>query len=272
MAEKTMVPDFSKYADYVDMPENEFDAIGEYIPKEVCHYTKMSVALTKILPNRQILLGNLHETNDPLETQTRWHEWINSPRSPVEPVGLMRSAVSVRNIKVFSACCHINPSWSSVALKSVSFEYGTSHSRMWAHYSENHTGMCIIFDGKELDNHIRAEVGDNDRIRHGFVKYNYEASTRPLQGRDLSEIWNNYRPNFLCKSPEWKTEHEFRWLVKTEGDSRLLVPIDKAIKAVIVGKNFDNECLPLLNKLCEELRISPMQIDWFNGEPLLVQI
>lgn len=57
---------FSNYDDYVDMPEKEFDAIGEYIPEEVCHYTKMSVALTKILPNQQILLGNLNETNDPL--------------------------------------------------------------------------------------------------------------------------------------------------------------------------------------------------------------
>ena len=266
MAEKTMVPDFSKYADYVDMPENEFDAIGEYIPKEVCHYTKMSIALTKILPNKQILLGNLHETNDPLETQTRWHEWINPSRSPGDPVGLTRSAVSVKNIKAFSMCCHINPSWDSIG------KTASCHSSMWAHYSEHHTGLCITFDAKELDNHIRVEVGDNGRIRHGFVKYNYEASTRPLQGRDMLEIWNNYRPNFLCKSPEWKTEHEFRWLVQTDGDSRLLVPIEKAIKAVIVGKNFDRDCLPLLKKLCEELRISPMQVDWFNGEPLFVQI
>ena len=267
-----MVPDFSKYADYVDMPENEFDAIGEYIPKEVCHYTKMSVALTKILPNKQILLGNLHETNDPLETQTRWHEWINHPRSPGDPIGLTRSEVSVRNIKVFSTCCHINPSWSSADLRSTSFEFGTSYSRMWAHYSERHTGVCIIFDGKELDNHMGAEVGDNSQVRHGFIKYNYGASTLPMQGRDMSEIWNNYKRNFLCKSPEWKTEHEFRWLVQTETDSKLLIPIDKAIKAVIVGKNFDKDCLPLLEKLCKELSISPMQIDWIDGVPFLFQI
>jgi len=154
----------------------------------------------------------------------------------------------------------------------MSFEYGTSHSRMWSHYSENHTGVCIIFDGKELDHNIRAEVGDNGRVRQGFIKYDYEESTRPLQGHNKLEIWKNYRPNFLCKSPEWKTEHEFRWLVKTGGDSKLLVPIEKAIKAVIVGKNFDKECLPLLERLCNELSISPWQIDWLNGEPFIVQI
>ena len=143
---------------------------------------------------------------------------------------------------------------------------------MWAHYSERHTGVCVIFDGKALDNQIRDSVGKTGSVQHGFVKYNYEASIQPLQGKDKGEIWKNYRPNFLCKSPDWKTEHEFRWLACIENESKLLVPIENAIKAVVVGKNFDKECLPLLEKLCKELSISPWQIEWIYGEPSIVQI
>jgi hypothetical protein len=262
-----MTPDFSKYDDYVDMPENEFDEIGEYIPEEVFHYTKMSTALTKILPNKEILLGNLHQTNDPLETQNRFREWINESSNPYEPQGLIRDFVEPIgikdiNIKVLSTCCHNNPSWKSTYPQSEIYKYGNSRFSMWAHYSERHTGVCILFDGKALDNNIRKRVEENGSVQNGFVKYNYEKSIQRFQGNNHEEIWNNYRQNFLCKSPDWKPEHEFRWLVRLENDSKLLVPIENAIKAVIVGKDFDKECLPLLQKLCQELSISPWQIKW----------
>lgn len=264
-----MVPDFSKWDDYVDMPEDEFDKIGEYIPGEVCHYTKMSTALTKILPNKQIRLGSLHETNDPLETQDRIHEWINNPGNPWEPVGRIINLMQLiqiekLNIKVFSTCCHHNPFWNGTFKQSKLYKYGFSRFSMWAHYSKRHKGVCIIFDGNALNNHIKHEVGDEDRVRHGFVKYNYEESLRPIQGENIDEIWDNYKPNFLCKSPDWKPEHEFRWLARIDRKD-LLVPIENAIKAVIVGQDFDMECLPLLKKLCKELSISPWQIKWGHG-------
>lgn len=266
-----MLPDFSKYDDYVCMPEAEFDAVGEYIPEEVCHYTKMSTALTKILPNKQILLGNLHETNDPLETQARLHEWINKPSNRYDPVGVIVGYTPIQ-IKMFSTCCHFNPSWNSKYPLFEAYKYGTSRSSMWAHYSDRHKGVCIVFDGKALDNHIRDKVRNDGRVRHGFVKYSYEACSQRLIGKNKEEIWENYRPNFLCKSPDWKTEHEFRWLVQIENDSRLFVSIENAIKAVIVGHEFDSECLPLLEKLCKELSISRWQIKWENGKPSIDQI
>lgn len=286
-----MVPAFSNDIDYVDMPEKEFDAIGEYIPEEVCHYTKMSIALTKILPNKQILLGNLDETNDPLETQGRWKDSINnSSRGYGGIVGLVRKYVSPKNIKVFSTCCHNNPSWNELRQQSEAYKYGACRSSMWAHYSDGHKGVCIIFDGKALDKHIKDAIDDKDRVQHGFVKYNYAASIQPLQGN----LWENYKSSFLCKSPEWKPEHEFRWLVQTENaskfismrlennsklllpienDSKLLVSIENTIKAIIIGKNFDKECMPLLKKLCGELGVSSLwQIDWMSGKPFISSV
>ena len=264
-----MVSDFSKYDDYVNMPEDEFDKIGDYIPKEVCHYTKMSTTLTKILPNKEILLGNLHETNDPLETRDRINHWIAkfNPERPSEPVGLIQDVVEKRikdiGIKVFSTCCHNDPS--GTYPRSMPYKYGTSRFSMWAHYSERHKGVCMIFDGKALDKNIRDEVGNNDRVQHGLIKYSHEASIRPLQGENIEEIWHNYKPNFLCKSPDWQSEHEFRWLARIDKEY-LFVPIENAIKAIIVGMDFDRKCLPLLQALCKELSISPWQIKWEYGE------
>lgn len=172
----------------------------------------------------------------------------------------------MKNIKVFSTCCHNNPSWKELRQQSEEYKYGACRSSMWAHYSEGHKGVCIIFDGKALDKHIKDMIEDKDRVQRGFVKYNYAASIRPLQGN----IWENYKSNFLCKSPEWKTEHEFRWLVQTENVSKLFVPIENTIKKVIIGTKFDEECLHLLRKFRSELGFSLWQIIWTSGEPHLI--
>jgi hypothetical protein len=67
--------------DYVDLPLENWNLLDEFIPpKEVCHYTSRDTALKYILHNKEILLGNLSETNDPRETKTRIGKFINKPR------------------------------------------------------------------------------------------------------------------------------------------------------------------------------------------------
>jgi len=62
---------FFEYDDYIQMPWYEFDSFDTYVPKEVCHYTKMRTALEKILSTGNIRLGEITSTNDPLESGKR---------------------------------------------------------------------------------------------------------------------------------------------------------------------------------------------------------
>ncbi len=158
---------------------------------------------------------------------------------------------------------------------------------MWAQYAENHSGVCLIFDGPKLNDNLEKVFKTPCTIYRGFVRYNYEKSTRQclpnLQGYDHHEVTERiresfqkfYEENFLFKSPEWKTEHEYRWLVHCPEDLSdpddlsefLFVPIDGAIKAVIVGTGFPEVYKPSLEFLCTQLAIPGGKITWDHGMP-----
>ena len=190
-----MMPDFSKYDDYLQMTPDEFDSFDAYIPEEVCHYTKMQTALEKILSTRKIRLGEITSTNDPLETGKRRVDVFWGPPMSNK---MFRSHEEEewtkvrREWRVLCTSCHHDPSShfmgkmenkSSDGINSSDDHgYGVSYSRMWAQYAENHSGICFLFDGKKLDNAINKKYGNNEHsIRHGFVRYNYKKSiTNPL--------------------------------------------------------------------------------------------
>jgi len=116
--------------------------------------------------------------------------------------------------------CHDNPSLSSIeALDGHDHHhYGFSHSKMWAQYAENHAGICLLFDGKQLDGNLNKDLGGHCKVFRGFVKYDYEASVRPYPvfDSDIIEygvtegvrngLFKFYKKNFLFKSPEWKAD------------------------------------------------------------------
>ena len=49
--------------------------------------------------------------------------------------------------------------------------FGVSQASMWAHYAGKHTGICVLFDAKKLDQNIKEELeGKNCEIERGFDK------------------------------------------------------------------------------------------------------
>ncbi|MCI0610861.1 MAG: DUF2971 domain-containing protein, partial [Anaerolineae bacterium] len=247
-------------------------------PKEVCHYTRASTAIEKILYNREILLGNLNETNDPKETKSRVFQYINVPRDKFDVAGNVHALDYLKNIKVLCTCCHNHPFWEIMNRKNdlEDYKYGVSRSLMWAHYANRYKGVCIIFDGEALHKNIHdkiLEMGGNlqEDIRCGFVMYDYDASFMPSEGNndDVYSLMKHYEINFLRKSPEWKPEHEFRWLVVGRQNTKLLVSIEKAIKAVVVGVDFHEAYRPHLESKSKELNFRLGRIDWINGRPIV---
>jgi hypothetical protein len=91
--------------------------------------------------------------------------------------------------------------------------------------------------------------------------------------RKRKSLLKHYNDNFLYKSPDWKIEHEFRWLVHSQDTSEIYVSIEKAIKAVIVGVDFHEVYMPSLNPLCNKLKIPPAyRINWINGIPQIMPL
>ncbi|MGC1375902.1 MAG: DUF2971 domain-containing protein [Anaerolineales bacterium] len=282
-----MIQKFSWPQDYVDLPIEHFEQLDEVIsiPTEVCHYTSKEKALEKILKNKNIRLGNITSTNDPKESKQRWLVYFNREffSSEAGPCNEEEQTI-LKEWKIFCTCCHNNPSSEFIKdnpkQEIEHSQYGVARPSMWAHYAGNHSGVCIVFDGKKLDENIRNELKDKQtEIFHGFVRYDYEKSTSwikviPSEGsthKKIDEIRSsmikNYDENFLYKSPDWKSEREFRWLIQSQDTSEIFVSIENAIKAVIVGVDFDEVYEPSLKILCEQLGIPAGRIRWENGVP-----
>jgi hypothetical protein len=277
---------FSLPQDYVDMQVEQFEFLDDEIsiPTEVCHYTRKEVALEKILKSKKIRLGNITSTNDPKESKQRLIIYLDGPMSSIVRPQSRKEWSTLTEWRVFCTSCHNNPSLEFMnANPSQEYEherYGMSHSSMWAHYAGNHSGVCLLFDGKKLNQNTQNELKDKQtNIFHGFVRYDYEKATAPTmvitsEGSKYEKpeetresLIHYYSENFLYKSPDWKPEHEFRWLVQSQDTSEIFISIENAIKAVIVGADFDDIYEPSLIALCKPLGIPAGRISWTSGRP-----
>ena len=70
---------------------------------------------------------------------------------------------------------------------------------MWAHYADNHTGCCLIFDFSKYSHHN----WDERFPFHHMKRIKYQKN---LPTHELSQIWHYY----AHKSHEWKYEQEWR--------------------------------------------------------------
>lgn len=115
--------------------------------------------------------------------------------------------------------------------------------------------------------------GDDFSVRHGSVIYDFERTFAPTKAYDLEysgydesertrrSLIKYCKNNILCESPDWKPEHEFRWLIFNQTDSETKVSIEDALKAVVVG--IDYQChFPSLKALCKQLQIPLGKMNW----------
>ena len=265
------------------------------IPKNVYHYTTRDIALEKILFDKKIRLDSQGLTNDPRETKTWGFLIMNPPRQGSEldnlreAFDIINTANSIRLKEWWVLCMTINdldlvlpkPNQPDV----THFKYGYARPRMWAQYSDNHTGVCLEFDGSALDKAISTSINSNDSVFHGVVDYadewdgpsrsNYQRAFQveyESLGIDIfngmrKHIRENHKHFFLRKSTDWKSEREFRWLVHSKSGP-FLVDISDALKSVIVGVNFPKVYKPAIESLCNDSKIKLERMNWIDRVPI----
>ena len=168
------------------------------------------------------------------------------------------------------------------------FLSGGCRPRMWAHYAENHKGVCLKFNGDKLDEQIKKILSDKEcKIFCGDVEYDdkgvIEKSSPPISldnigklnntefaGRVREYFFENYKAVFLQKSKDWESEYEFRWLIHSEKNSAEYISIIDVLEEVILGADFPQAYDPIVFKLQKELGVKISKIRWWNGVPEVV--
>lgn len=208
------------------------------IEKYVAHYTKFDRVIKDILPFNEIRISSVSTVNDPYEKDESWIE--NDASDSKEDIiknyqTLNKLKKDIFNyLKIFCVASYDELSKNCIDLSSDIY----AKPRMWAHYGDNHKGICLIFDKEELS----AQFRKSDFIKIYEDKVDY-LSFLPLIGNSIllskielekfeSESYNlellyeflddNYLLKFkyFRKHIDWKTENEYRWLVFAKNNKR----------------------------------------------------
>jgi hypothetical protein len=258
------------------------------IPIEVFHYTSADAAIKKILLNQQISVGLMKYVNDPRESR----DWALLPKftgiptawSPVSELLVNQEFTRIKQEEWKAICFTVSDSRYKRHPKSKvdeGFMYGACKPRMWASYAQNHAGVCLKFNGIELDTQLRNHLKGADKKRKvycgkvRYIDYGDTSDSVSIDYIELSKIGipNGFRNHlikhrkqfFLSKARDWKTEAEFRWLVHSESREPELLAIKGIIEEVIIGAGFPQEYLPTLLELCRLLDVRVRGITWKNG-------
>lgn len=148
---------------------------------------------------------------------------------------------------------------------------------MWAHYAEDHKGVCLVFRGKTLNRNIQKELGNKCKIFEGKVNFTGNpnltempaVSVRSLDSdaEDIARAYYFYYFHvlFFNKHLTWAYENKYRWLIHSTEKQHQFVSIQNAIKAVIVGADFPKEREMEVKGVCQGLGIPAGRMDWING-------
>lgn len=263
------------------------------VPKEVFHYTKASVALQEILYKKQLRIRQLKYMNDPRESKEHFFDFYISPPNDEGDITelhirLSQTATQIK-LNEWKVLCfskdHPDLESDNMLKWHNPFLRGSHRPTMWAHYAENHKGVCLTFDGKKLDTQIKRALSDIKCEIFPEGDVNYEDFADPaseaintdevLRLNDIElEKWlreyfrKNYKAIFLKKYRDWQDENEYRWVIHSgDGSPEFFIPIGDTVKEITVGCDFHETYHPSLFKFCKDLGVSAYRMTWYNGVP-----
>lgn len=185
----------------------------EYFPKRF--FKKFNIEITKAE------LNNIHHSVNPYLTYSE--------------ICLNKGVILNINNEQFIEIA--NATWNDVRINAkktiqiCSFTERYDSLLMWAHYAEQHKGICIEYDFNE---------SDADRIRPFIQPVFYSNKIFTINSIGEVNAINNIMAS-ICKSKDWEYEQEWRLTIfaksQIEGNMNLIkAPIPKAI---ILGSRFN---------------------------------
>ena len=117
---------------------------------------------------------------------------------------------------------------------------------MYAHYSQNHEGLCLGF---EVDIYDSGSARANPFLASKVI---YDGTYPVLSGNQDSK--EQYKKLFLCKHKDWRYEKEWRivnFLIEDEKDRLMKFQNDMPLKKVVLGI----KTKPYVKRLIKALKI-----------------
>jgi hypothetical protein len=192
------------------------------------HYTTIDTFAEKILPSLQLLMNKTEFINDPVES--RFLIKLDD-ETYKKTLGLTSRLKLIKEGKKYNITCF-----------STDKEYnntiipGWGLPKMWAHYGNNHRGVCLIINKAKF-----LKQNEKKLKFEGLVRYKLKFKVPILDARRLrdgeknnyfKEIIDTYFNEFFFqKHYDWRSEAEFR-IVSFETE---FCSISESIEGIIYG-------------------------------------
>jgi hypothetical protein len=252
-------------------------ASGQYL----FHYTRLATAVEAILPDRRIRLSRFSTMRDPRESQWAFASVFMGD----VPGGDRLYWEARRNIDDAKASIRILSLTEDLPSTAAPepFDRGYVHPRLWEQYAGDHVGVCLCFERQALTSAVSAAVAAiSGVLRHGSVDYRdgeidrraqtfhlptvHDRGVRPAIEAHLDEHFDEL---FFTKLTDWKSEVEYRYIVRWDDEGDLFVDISHALKAVVVGYAVSREYAPTLLAQGERMGVAIARMKWQNGRPFV---
>jgi len=251
------------------------------------HYTSAKTLVEEILPSSTIKLGPFAETNDPREskdwifgfgTNTGWEGMSEEiERSIGQEITTLKETTKV--------LCLSKDDDRKTGYNTNHLHYwGFCRPRMWAQYGDKHSGVCLVFGRKELEDAIVATLVDKGLLFSGDVVYQDGSYSKAMRNRafildaDLARekgvkaavqthLQRHWKDLFLEKAEDWRDEHEYRWIFNDGKPGAAYNTIWGALKAIVLGSDFQQAQWgdPYHFKRYYDLKAA--KLSWRNGIP-----
>ena len=258
----------------------------------VCHYTSKKKAMS-ILNDKQINFSSLALCDDPRESKQWNFDYIGSEqRICLEKFGKVPRTLDniIKNRSMILCLCGWNDEEMNFDNNAIPhyrqdyFRVGWARSRMWSQYGEKHTGVCLVFDRRQLEEQFKSTFEANKKFC-GRVEYQYHlesfVSAKKLKCKNIlqydvekafeMQINKYFHEYFFLKLMDYRDEHEYRLVVIANGDDSLELPIESSLRGVIVGIDFPSEkhgCIDRLAQKCSS-SVERYSLSWQEGQPQL---
>jgi hypothetical protein len=227
----------------------------------IYYYCRLSTAIEKILPNKELLLNFIKNTNDPRE----YKDFVFAARYfPTDTINFDENSKRVSHLlrndcKVLCFSSDYKHFW------------GHSYSRMWSHYGDNHEGLCLELDKSEFIEENKDKIASKmfrnikyyefdikKQIKHKPIDYT-QIKNGNLDHYIKSKFRNKYSVHiYFTKNKEWESEREIRLIYFSNNLENEYCTIKRSLKNIHLGVKFNDGYLPSIIKLAPDTEIFRM--------------
>ncbi len=207
-------------------------------PKAVYHYTSIE-KLVLILGTFQLKMNTLKNVNDPRERMKIF---------PVVDVKAKNAYKGLRFLQKRDINTNTITCFSGDSKETKGFDLPT----MWAHYGDNYRGVSLKI--------CPVTFMEENKGALSFDKVCYEKPVAKITVEGEMSLEELRRLLFFSKRPDWNSEQEWRLL---SINNQKMCNIQKSLKAIILGLDFNYAFLPCIKKLIEgkEIMIQQLKLD-----------